>query len=203
MSFKIVTDFEKKIAEYFGSPYAVAVDCCTHAIELCLRYMNVKYITIPDRTYISIPFLAKKLNIQWDWKEELWENYYQLGNSKVYDAAVLWQQKSYIPGTYMCISFQFRKHLNLGRGGMILTDNKIAKNKLVQMAYDGRERSDLSWSKQNISMMGYHYYMTPETAKLGLEKLPAAIKKKPRVWTIEDWPDLKSMKIFSEDIKVN
>ena len=38
MSFKVITDFEKQIALFFGAPYAVAVDCCTHAIELCLRY---------------------------------------------------------------------------------------------------------------------------------------------------------------------
>ena len=25
------------------------------------------------------------------------------------------------------------------------------------------------WGEQDISMIGYHYYMTPETAKRGLE----------------------------------
>jgi DegT/DnrJ/EryC1/StrS aminotransferase family len=29
--------FEIEIAKFFGSPYAVATDCCTHAVELCLR----------------------------------------------------------------------------------------------------------------------------------------------------------------------
>ena len=38
MSFEIISEFEKSIAEFFGSPYAVAVDSCTHGIELCLRY---------------------------------------------------------------------------------------------------------------------------------------------------------------------
>lgn len=33
-------------------------------------------------------------------------------------------KNSYIPNTYMCLSFQFQKHLSLGRGGMILLDNK-------------------------------------------------------------------------------
>jgi len=42
MSFQAVTDFENKIAKYFGAPYGVAVDCCTHAIELCLRFKNIK-----------------------------------------------------------------------------------------------------------------------------------------------------------------
>ena len=41
MSFKVIADFEKEIAKFFGAPYAVAVDCCTHGIELCLRMKNV------------------------------------------------------------------------------------------------------------------------------------------------------------------
>jgi dTDP-4-amino-4,6-dideoxygalactose transaminase len=36
----IVTEFEQKIAEFFGAKYAVATDCCTHAIELRIRYKN-------------------------------------------------------------------------------------------------------------------------------------------------------------------
>ena len=63
MSFEVVMEFEKKIAKFYGSPYAVAVDCCTHAIELCLRYQNLSYINVPKRTYISVPFLANKLKI--------------------------------------------------------------------------------------------------------------------------------------------
>ena len=58
MSFEVIKNFENKIAEFFGAPYAVAVDCCTHGIELCLLYQNLSYISVPKRTYISIPFLA-------------------------------------------------------------------------------------------------------------------------------------------------
>jgi dTDP-4-amino-4,6-dideoxygalactose transaminase len=63
MNFELVTEFEKKIANFFGAPYAIAVDSCTHGIELALRYTNVDYIRVPKRTYLSIPFLANKLNI--------------------------------------------------------------------------------------------------------------------------------------------
>ena len=47
-------EFEKTIAEYYGAPYGVAVDCCTHALELCLRLKDYPYATLPYRTYISI-----------------------------------------------------------------------------------------------------------------------------------------------------
>lgn len=195
MSFEIIKEFEDKIAEFFGSPYAVAVDCCTHGIELCLRHESINSITVPKRTYISVPFLSNKLNLNLKWKDENWKDYYYLTNNIV-DAAVLWKKNSYIPGTFMNISFQFRKHLALGRGGCILTDNKTAAIKLKKMSYDGRH-PDIPWREQNIDIMGYHYYMTPETAKLGLEKLPDAIKTKPVQWTISDWPDLTKMKIFN------
>ena len=195
MSFNIIKKFEEEIASFFGSPYAVAVDCCTHSIELCLRYNNVKKIIIPKRTYLSVAFLGKKLDIDLDWKDEKWVDYYYLGGTNIIDAAVLWKSNSYIPNTFMCLSFQFQKHLSLGRGGMILTDNKIARNALKCMSYDGR-KPNVPWREQNIDSIGYHYYMTPETAELGLKKLPEAIKNKPKQWVLEDWPDLKEMDIF-------
>ena len=198
MSFIIVEEFEKKIANFFGSPYAVAVDCCTHGLELCLRYTNEKKIKVPQRTYISIPFLSNKLSIDLEWKDENWKSYYYISD-KVIDAAVLWKRNSYIKDTFMCISFQYRKHLNLGRGGMILCSNQKVYNDLKKMSYDGRD-PNTPWREQNISSIGYHYYMTPETAARGLQKLPEAIKTKPKKWVIDDWPDLKKMKIFKTPI---
>jgi len=195
MSFEVVNEFEQKIAHWYGSPYAVAVDCCTHAVELCLRYKKVKKFTVPPNTYPSIPNLAKKIGIEFEWKEEDWKDYYYLGGTNIIDAAVLWKKHSYIPGTLMCLSFQFQKHLSLGRGGMILLDDKEAKDELKKMSYDGRD-PDIPWREQNISTIGYHYYMTPETAQRGLEKLPEAIKTKPKDWKLEEWPDLSNMDVF-------
>jgi len=194
MSFNILTDFENELSKFFGSKFAVLVDSCTHGIELCLRHTNTKKITVPKRTYLSVPFLANKLNIELEWKDENWVNYYYL-TENIIDAAVLWEKNSYIPNTFMCISFQYQKHLSLGRGGVILTDNEESANILKRMSYDGRI-PNIPWREQDIECYGYHYYMTPETAKLGLEKLPKAIQDKPKQWVVEDWPDLTKMKIF-------
>jgi dTDP-4-amino-4,6-dideoxygalactose transaminase len=194
MSFEIVKVFENQIAKFFGSPYAVAVDSCTHGIELCLRYSPSYHIDVPKRTYISIPFLAKKLNLKLNWKDENWQDYYYI-TPNIIDAAVLWKPNSYIPGTFMGISFQYKKHLALGRGGIILTDNKKAAIQLKKMSYDGR-LPNTPWREQNINTVGYHYYMTPETAQLGLDKLPDAIKSKPYQWKVKDWPDLTKMDVF-------
>lgn len=194
MSFQLVTEFERNIAYYFGAPYAVAFDSCTHGIEVCLRYTNSSKISVPKRTYVSIPFLAKKIGIDLEWRDEEWKDYYYLTDN-IIDAAVLWEENSYIPNTFMGLSFQFQKHLSLGRGGIILTDNKEAALELKKMSYDGR-LPHIPWREQNISSMGYHYYMTPEIAQLGLEKLPKAIKTPPRKWVVTDWPDLTKMEVF-------
>jgi dTDP-4-amino-4,6-dideoxygalactose transaminase len=192
--FQVITEFENKIAEFFGSPYAIAVDSCTHGVELALRYTKPKGFLVPKHTYLSIPFLSHKLNIPFRWKDENWVDYYYL-TDQVIDAAVLWKPNSYIPGTFMGISFQYQKHLSLGRGGVILTDNKEAALQLKKMSYDGR-LPNIPWREQNIDTIGYHYYMTPETAQLGLDKLPKAIETPPRQWVVNDWPDLTQMDVF-------
>jgi dTDP-4-amino-4,6-dideoxygalactose transaminase len=200
MSFEVIKNFENKISDFFGSPYAVAVDSCTHGIELCLRYTKEKKINVPKRTYLSVPFLAEKMGLEREWRDEVWEDYYTLnyGNKRIIDAAVLWKKGSYIPNTFMCVSFQYQKHLSLGRGGIILLDNEIDFYNLKKMSYDGR-LPNIPWRDQNIDCVGYHYYMTPETAQLGLEKLDEAISKTPRKWVYTDWPDLTEMKIFKNN----
>ena len=194
MNFNTVTEFENQVAEFFGAPYAVAVDSCTHGVELCLRYTLADHITVPKNTYISIPFLANKLQIGLEWKNENWINYYYLTDN-IIDAAVLWEPNSYVSGTCMSLSFQYQKHLSLGRGGIILLDNEKDAIELKKMSYDGR-LPNIPWREQDISSFGYHYYMTPETAQLGLYKLPQAKTTLPRQWTVNDWPDLTQMKIF-------
>ena len=189
-----VTEFENKIAEFFGAPYAVAVDSCTHGLELVLRYKKFRYLRCPKRTYLSIPMLAKKLNIPLSFYDNEWTEGYNL-SSAVRDCATMWGKNKYERFGFSCLSFQYQKHLSLGRGGMILCPDEQSYKDLVKMAYDGRERG-IPWREQDIDMMGYHYYMTPETAALGLQKLPEAIERQPRIWSYRDYPDLSKMKIF-------
>ena len=95
----------------------------------------------------------------------------------------------------MCLSFQFKKHLNLGRGGAILTDDLETYTKLKKMRYDGRT-DDLPWMEQDIDTIGYHYYMTPETAQSGLDRIDAAINSSAKQWSYLDYPNLSDMKVF-------
>jgi len=76
--FDSVATFENTIAEYYNAPYAVAVDCCTHGLELALRYTQATEITVPRQTYLSVPMLANKLDITRHWKNENWYDYYYI-----------------------------------------------------------------------------------------------------------------------------
>lgn len=202
VDFNTVTEFEKKIAEFFGAPFAVATDSCTSGLELCLRlYFKDdgcfgSYILVPAHTYLSIPMLSDKLGLGCTWTNEQWKDYYYLTHN-IIDAAVLWRASSYIPRTFMCVSFQYQKHLSVGRLGVILCDNKEASIQLKKMSYDGR-LPNVPWREQDIDTMGYHYYATPEACQIALDKLPTAIATEPRKWSYSDYPDVSQMKVFNQ-----
>lgn len=192
-----VIEFEKLIAEFYGAPYAVAVDCCTHAIELCLHLeKRFKLITVPKHTYVSIPMTVQRVCEAWSFNDEEWEDYYYLQGTNIIDAAVYWKRNGYVHGTKMCLSFQYKKHLNLGRGGMILLDNEEEYKLLKKMSYDGRE-PNIPWAEQDIDTIGYHYYMTPETAQTGIYRFAVAERKEARRWSYKDYPDLSKMTVFN------
>lgn len=192
-----VAEFEKVIAEFYNAPYAIATDCCTHAIELCLRLLDPEWVLCPKHTYLSVPMTFEKLNLVWSFNDEHWSDYYYISNTNVIDAAVYWKNKGYISGSMMCLSFQFKKHLNIGRGGMILLDNEEQYQKLKKMRYDGRT-DDKPWAEQDVDTIGYHYYMTPENAEIGLQRFDDVFYKQPKQWSYLDYPDLKKMSVFND-----
>ena len=59
--FEIVKDFEKRIADYYNAPFAVATDSCTHALELALLYDKSNFniskaeITTVSYTHLTLP----------------------------------------------------------------------------------------------------------------------------------------------------
>ena len=193
--FDKIFEFEQALAEYTGAPYCVLTDGCTHALELCFRYDRVKECRLPAYTYLSVPMLLRHLAIDYEMTDTRWHGEYQFINTRVWDSARRLEHGMYRPGAMQCLSFGWTKPLQLGKVGAILLDNSESADVLRKMVYDGRTR-DCPWAEQNIDTVGYHYYMTPETAELGLAKLPAAIATDPRIWSWQDYPDLRTMKVF-------
>lgn len=193
---KFIEEFETTIASYFGAPYGIAVDCCTHGIELCLRILKPSQVSSPRHTYPSIPMTFEKLNLSWKFADVFWTKWYPIEGTNIIDAATYWQKDGYKAGTLMCLSFQFKKHLKLGRGGMILCDDDKIAMQLRKLRYDGRSNY-LPWAEQDIDILGYHYYMTPEIAEIGIKKFHEVKDTPAKIWSYQDYPDISKMKVFN------
>jgi len=173
--FDAVTEFENLISEYTGAPYVVTTDSCTHAIELCFRYKLKdnfnKTITMPKRTYLSVPMVFHKLNIKYHLNDTDWRFEYNFGFTDVWDSARLLAKNMYMRGQMQCLSFGRTKPLEIGRGGAILLDNKDAYEWLKRASYDGRDLNFTPWESQQTFDVGYHYMMRPEECIIGLNKI--------------------------------
>lgn len=200
---QVVDQFEKKIAEFFGAPYAVAVDCCTHALELGFRLRNrpVDVVQVPVHTYMSIPMMLEKLNQPWQFVNQSWEKLYQFDSHKIVDAATCWEKDSYIANTLMCVSFQFKKHLPIGRGGIILTDDSECYARLQKMCRDGRDRTLLQ-TEDDITEIGYHYYMTPEDAARGILLFDQLHMQPVKLWSWKNYKQLTEYAVFKDRVVV-
>jgi hypothetical protein len=195
-TWEIVAAFERTIADFFGAQHAVATDCCTHALELVLRDLEwCEHITLPAHTYMSVPMMLDKLCIPYSLRTQHWRESYDIVPGYLRDAATLWRSQSHQARSVTCVSFQFRKHLSLGRGGMILLDDTDQAQRLRRMRHDGRD-PELSQWQQDITVMGYHYYMTPETAALGLLSFPQRRDAPYQPWSWQDYRDLRELSYF-------
>jgi dTDP-4-amino-4,6-dideoxygalactose transaminase len=191
-----VTIFEKKIAEYAGSKYAVAVDNCTDALFLCLKYLQAdKEITFPSRTYVSAPMAAILAGCDVKFKDYKWSGFYKLDPYPVLDSAVRFTKGMYEKGTYQCLSFQIKKRLPIGKGGMILTDDPEANRWLRVAAFEGRHL-DQPYDKDEFEFIGWNMYMTPEDAARGILLFDQISEHNPDSCTQDDYHDLTTKEIF-------
>lgn len=171
----VVDLFEKKLAKYAGSKYAVSVDNCTDALFLCLKYLKASgTVTLPTRTWISVPCSVIQSGCNVEFEDYKWSGAYQLKPYPIWDGAVRMKRGMYQSGTYHCLSFHIRKHIPIGKGGMILTDDKEAYDWFRTVRYEGRTMSDdginyVMYKDDVIKSQGWNMYLTPEQAAKGLE----------------------------------
>ena len=135
-----------------------------------------------------------KLGIDWKWQHSDWKDYYYITDN-IIDGAVYWQKNGYIKDTFMCLSFQYKKHLNLSKGGAILCDKYKDYVALKKMSHDGRF-GEQPWKIQNVDTLGYHYNMSVETAKIGCSKFHDATQRPATKWSYRDYPDLTTVEFF-------
>ncbi len=172
--YDIIYKFEDALSEYTQAPYVVTTDCCTHAMELCFRWLAHNnqmpaQVKIPLHTYLSVPMMLAKLGIKFTFNQNDWLGEYQLNGSPIWDSARLLAQGMYkLPHYFQCLSFGIGKPLTIGRGGAILLDSREAYEWLSRARSDGRDLKIKPWSNQTFDFIGYHYNMTVEQAAKGL-----------------------------------
>jgi len=186
--YDVVEQFENEIASFAGSKYGVAVDSCTNALFLSLMYLNQqpRTVTIPKRTYISVPSSIIHAGYRVDFEELEWTGVYQLKPLPVYDGAVRFKKNMY-KGGYHCLSFHIKKHLKIGRGGMILTDDAAAVEWFKLARFNGR--NPVNHTNDTFKMLGWNFYMTNSDAARGLWLLSTLVGEQDDI-TTNNYPDL-------------
>jgi dTDP-4-amino-4,6-dideoxygalactose transaminase len=170
--YDVTNEFEKRLADYTGAPYAVTLDNQSNGLFLALMYEKVggTTITIPERTYPSVPceIIHAGAKVAFDAVEgTTLKGAYQLKPSRVWDSALRFTADMYLPNTHICISFTGPyKHFKLSKGGAILTDDYQAYLWFKRARYSGRR--ECSYHDDHFDMLGWNFYMMPELATRGL-----------------------------------
>ena len=186
--------FEETVANYTGAPYAVAVTSCTDALFLCCKAVGVFEVSIPAKTYLSVPMSVIHAGASVKFTDEEWEGIYQLKPYPIYDAAKRFTSGMYKPGTHMCLSFHIKKHLKIGKGGMILTDNKEIADWLRVARYEGRHA--VPYKEDDITHLGWNMYMTPQQASHGLALMQNYPEHVPDLIEEGGYRDLREFTVF-------
>lgn len=193
MSFQTLFDFEQALAKYTGAPYAVVTDCCTHAIELCMRWDRVERCEFTAYTYLSIPMIMHRLGIEYALIDEHWTGEYQFHGTRIWDSARRLEPGMHRPGQLQCLSFGRTKPMELGRMGAVLTDDVEIYDQLSQQRSDGRDLRTLPWPRQQTFHVGWHYCPTLEICQQGLAALAV---HQPQCQIVE-YPDCREILIKS------
>ena len=186
-----VEAFEQAICEYTGAPYAVAVSSNTNGIFLCLemlKYFDIKNqdtpIRLPSRTYYSVGMSVLHAGFKISFMDFKWSGEYRLGYTNIHDSALRLERGMYEPGTIKVLSTQYRKPIPIGRGGVILTDNKEYADHLRLIRLNGNEE-----------ISGWNMYMTPEQAARGLSLLER-MKEPGCIGGSEDYEDISGWSVW-------
>lgn len=203
--------FENKLCQYTGFKHSVTVDCCTNGILISLEMLRrigkidkSNQLIIPYRTYMSVPMTLKNngWNILFD--DIRWFGKYEIGNTKVFDAATDFKENmnnDYSDDSIVCVSFQQKKRLSLGRGGVILFNDDSYEKVLKRLRYDGRnhyvsDRDEMRDNPDDI-ICGYHCYMEPDKAAEGVLKMnQIQTLREYLVHSFSEYEDLTKLKIW-------
>lgn len=195
---QVTRDFEQALCEYTGARFAVATNSCTNALLVCLSYLkqqnpNITHIGIPEHTYRGVAQAILNAGFKIYWREMEWRGAYHLDPLPIWDCARRFTSGMFKAGKFQCVSFHWSKILGLQQGGAILHDDPIAHPILQAMTYDGALFGEDLHRQRYVR--GWHCYLSPEIAALGMVKLSFLPKENPDLPN-SDYPDLSQQAIF-------
>jgi len=203
---QVTKDFEAALSEYTGAPYAVAVNSCTMALTLAVAWHLrpnqpggdwVSQITIPKRTYVSVPQAIIHAGGRPVFEDREWFGNYRLRPLPVLDSARYFTSGMYgdnTRGCFFCVSFHASKTLGLEQGGAILHDSPEADAWFRRARFDGRAEGVAPKDDTGI-IMGWHCYLNPSTAAQGILKLHS-LPRHNEPLPNDDYPDLSTLECF-------
>jgi dTDP-4-amino-4,6-dideoxygalactose transaminase len=173
-----VFEFEKELAKYLGCKYVVAVDSCTSALFLCLKWEKSAIVGIPSMT---VPLVAdavyeagKKLVFT---DETEWVgSAYRLFYTNVWDSAHQLERnqcKGMGANKKVCFSFYPTKNIGSADGGAIATNDKEFAEWAKKVSTYGRNQGTKyqnSWEYE-VDLIGYKRHYTNLQAAICLEQL--------------------------------
>lgn len=169
-------EFETELCNYTGGMCAVAVDSCTNAIFLCLKWLRLFHyngettVQVPKYTYVGVAQAVLNAGYEIEWTDEDWKGEYQLHPFLIFDAAKRFHRDMY-HGGFQCVSFHSAKILSPGRGGAILHDNLEFDEWARKARFDGRDQGDSYEKPGSIQIPGWRMYMEPAMAVEGIRRL--------------------------------
>ena len=206
----VTKHFEQTLADYTGAKYVATVDNGSNALFLALAYdvIKGKEVSIPARTYPSVPCAVIHAGGKVKFvpvKGKTLKGEYQLGNTRVWDSALRFTYNMYRAGQFQCLSFTGPyKHLKLGKGGAILTDNLKAYQWFKRVRFSGRR--ECSYHEDEFDLLGFNYYLMPEISARGLLLMSQFYEQDGTPKKNEDlelpYPDLSKFKIYTKERKL-
>lgn len=196
---QVTRDFESAVANYTGAPYCVAVNSCTNAIFLALMWQKwigrlPELVQCPSYTYCSVAMQIIHAGAVPTFTDLGWIGRYRLSPTPIWDSARLFTSGMYIPNEFMCTSHHWSKTLGLQQAGCILHDDPQADAWLRRARFDGRTEG-VAPRDDKFDFAGWHMYLAPEIAALGLMRL-SFLPKHNAPLPNDDYPNLSLMKCF-------
>jgi hypothetical protein len=144
---------------------------------------------------MSVPMSILNTGSKIKFRDEKWSGSYRLEPTNVWDSAVRFTKDMYVKDSLYVLSFQYRKGIPMGRGGMILTDSKKYYDLLKKLRFNGRT-DGISQVDDIYNIKGWNMYMTPEQAARGLTLMSVLPDKNKDTAGYQDYPDISNHPVF-------